>query len=48
MFALLLQVNHNKLLLDDDRDFEMDRLKNHIDLLIDEQEKRKSSSSNDG
>jgi len=43
--------NYNKLLdIEEDKNFEMDRLKNRIDTLLDEQEKRKStgSSSTDG
>jgi len=49
LFFTLIQANHSQLLLPEDDSKEMDRLKNHIDTLLDEQEKKRpSSSSPDG
>ena len=44
----LLQANHSQLLLGDEDNGEMDRLKNHIDTLLDEQEKKRPSSTQEG
>ncbi|XP_065679179.1 liprin-beta-1 isoform X2 [Hydra vulgaris] len=42
------QLNYNKfLLIEDEKDTEMERLKNHIETLLDEQERRKSTGSTD-
>ena len=45
----LVQANHSQLLLPEEDSKEMDRLKNHIDTLLDEQEKKRpASASQDG